>query len=264
MYRGAYSQLAKIENTHWWFVSRRLLIKELFIKLGVNKKIGKNAKGLDIGCGTGGNLKLLNEYCPEVIGVDLSKFALKLAREKLPKQNFVYGDANQLSSLFKKESFDLVTIFNVLYHQWILNELNVLKQVFTILKPKGYLVVTEPAFSILKRRHDIQDMGRRRYRLGFFKEQLKKAGFLTLVETYFNALSFIPAFILALTNRLNSNKDEVSQAESRIGELQLPNIVLNQILLKLMTTERKIIKLVGSLPFGVTLLCIAWKPPKTQ
>jgi len=60
MDKGMYLQLPQIEEKHWWFISRRLLVEEVLKKAGFKK--GKNA--LDLGCGTGGNLPFLKKFCP--------------------------------------------------------------------------------------------------------------------------------------------------------------------------------------------------------
>jgi len=252
---GMYSQLTKIEDNHWWFISRRKLIENLlppYLRF-------KNGRALDIGCGTGGNLKLLRKYCPRVVGIDISKFAIKLAKKKFPKYHFKLGDANKLTKIFSKKSFDLITIFNVLYHRWIINEQNILEQINTLLKPGGYLVITEPAFDFLKREHDIIGMGKCRYNLPYFEKKLRKIGFKIITSTYFNSISFLPAFIIAFYDRFSINKTIVLKNEEP-AELQIPPILLNKFLLKLMNIETKIIKLVGKMPFGVSLLIIAQKP----
>ena len=52
----AYAAEAKIESSHWWFVGRRRLFAMLIRQAG----IPANAAVVDIGTGTGANLRLLN------------------------------------------------------------------------------------------------------------------------------------------------------------------------------------------------------------
>lgn len=256
MNQGLYYHLAKIEDCHWWFAYRRKLAEDFLSQINMDGDI----RGLDIGCGTGGNLELLEKYCHDVIGMDFSETAISLAEKKYLKAKFIQGDANHLSHLFEPESFGLITIFNVLYHEWIINELDVLRQCNNILSPGGIIVVTEPAFNILKRRHDIQAMGKRRYRLGQFEGLLKAAGLKVIAGTYFNALSFLPAFFLSLMDRLYDIKKKGIIKENFVKELQMPGNKIDRILLRLMDAERKIISSTSKLPFGVTLMCIAQKP----
>lgn len=256
MHKRIYSQFFEIEDNHWWFVSRRKLVEDLLSPL---VKYDKNNKGLDIGCGTGGNLKLLKKYCFQVIGLDLSKYALKLARKKWPKYKFMHGDTNCLLNFFPQESFDLITIFNVLYHKWILDDLKVLKQVCTILKPGGYFVIIEPAFNILTRKHDFQVMGRKRYSLKECEKLLTNAGFRLIKSTYFNSISFIPACIIVFIDYITRLKNKQFKKSKLVKEIQMPPFLINKLLLTLLSIERQIIKL-SKIPIGVSLFCIARKP----
>lgn len=251
-----YYHFAETEDCHWWHESRRLLAEEFLEKLNINEY----DYGLDIGCGTGGNLKVLQKYCRNLIGVDKSDIALKLAKERWQNFNFVKGDANYLYKLFEPEKFGIVTIFNVLYHQWILNEEEVLKQIFKILKPGGYLLITEPAFNFLKRKHDLQVMGKSRYRISFFEKILKKAGFDTVSKTYFNSMSFLPAFLLASVDYFCKTKNKEINKMDTVKEVQIPNIFINNLLLRLMKVERMAVNSIGMIPFGVSLLCVVRKP----
>jgi SAM-dependent methyltransferase len=122
-----YYQLAEIEDTHWWFVYRRKLMALLIERLG-----GVSGQAaLDVGCGTGGNMGFLKNYCSTVTGIDLSVDALALARGKYPADDFVEGDINKLRDLFAPASFDLVSDFTVLYHSWIKSDLQSMRDMLS-------------------------------------------------------------------------------------------------------------------------------------
>jgi len=153
-----------------------------------------------------------------------------------------------------------VTIFNVLYHQWVKSETKVIEQIFKLLKPGGYLLLTEPAFDFLFRNHDLLDMGRKRYTLGEFKKILENSGFQIVKATYFNSICFIPALLLKLIESLKPPKKQHFGA----NELNIPSPLINKMFLTIISWERQIINLLVSLPFGVTLLCLAQKPEKIK
>ena len=67
---------------------------------------------IDIGCGEGFIINCLNR--PDITGVDISKKALNIAKQKNPECNFCTGSVYDLS--FKKNSFDLVLATEVLEH----------------------------------------------------------------------------------------------------------------------------------------------------
>ena len=255
MKQRLYSQLAEIEDIHWAFVHRRNLVEGLLSKLNINKF----SKGLDIGCGTGGNLKFLKKYCCSVTGLDISEVALDFARIKGKDCNLVRGDANYLANIFSPKSFGLISIFNVLYHEWIKDDLSVLMQCNKVLIPGGILVVTESAFNFLNRNHDCQAMGKRRYKLSLFRKMLSDSGFTVLSATYYNALSFVPALILAFLNIIIPNQENSVSENDYVKELQIPMNNINNLVSFLMNIERKLIKILPKLPMGVTLLCIARK-----
>ncbi|HBR15123.1 MAG TPA: hypothetical protein DD723_06235 [Candidatus Omnitrophica bacterium] len=251
---GLYAQLARIEDRHWWHVSRRKQVEDVLSRL----LPGKTSWGLDIGCGTGGNRNVLAKYCVKAVGLDNSSDALKWATHQWSRSELIRGDANHLDKLFLPETFGLVTVFHVLYHQWIRDEGDILKQAFRVLKPGGYLVITEPAFPCLTRRHDLQDMGKTRYRLGSFQRMLREAGFEIIMGTYVSAVSFLPAFVIKWVERLGKIND--SGADDLVEELELPPDWVNQLLLGIMGIERKIICWTGYIPVGTSLLCVARRP----
>ena len=253
MKQRLYSQLAEIEDIHWAFVHRRNLVDGLLSKLNINKF----SKGLDIGCGTGGNLKFLEKYCCSVTGLDISGVALDLARIKCKDNKFVCGDANYLANIFSPKSFGLVSIFNVLYHEWIKDDLNVLVQCNKVLIPGGILVVTEPAFNFLMRKHDYQAMGKRRYNLSQFRKMMRDSGFTVLFATYYNVISFVPALILALLNIMMPNQKNSVPENDYAKELLIPMDNINNLVFFLMNIERNFINIFPKLPVGVSLLCIA-------
>lgn len=246
-----YYQFSRIEDIHWWFKYRRRLLEDFLSKIDIKS----NAIGLEIGCGTGGSMTYLKNYCSDIIGLDTSDLALRLAREKYPEYKFIQGDANNLSNLFSPQSFDLVFIFNVLYHKWIKDEVSVLKDVHTILKQGGYLVLTEPAFPFLWRRHDELVMGKRRYRISDFKSMLLEAGLTHIRSTYFNSIGFLPALVLAGVERWGILKNKKDDME--VQELKISGSIINKLILTILDLELSGIRIFGKIPFGVSLVCLA-------
>lgn len=100
-------------------------------------------KMLDIGCGYEG--KLLVEASPHIgCGIGLDS---KIDREcDYPKNlEFIEGDLHSsLSFLSEKESFDFVTMINVLEH--LDDPKEVLTSVFALLKPGGIFYVLVPSW----------------------------------------------------------------------------------------------------------------------
>lgn len=251
MHEALYRQLNEVENRHWWHRARAQLARTVLRRF----PFAPDAAALDVGCGTGGMLPLLSEFAPRVVGLDRSPTALELARKKLPAAELRRADANTLAREFAPESFDLVALFNVLYHEWIESDASVLRQIFEILKPGGRVLITEAAFRSLARRHDRLAMGARRYTLRRMKDLLTGAGLEWREGTYFNLTLFLPTWILARwQRRLPTEHDQP------LAELQLPPKWLNTAMETVMSVEHLAIQVAGRLPLGVSLLCTATRP----
>ena len=70
---------AAVEETHWWFGRRKLFAREL-LRAGVSKE----ARVLDVGTSTGGNLRMLRELevLYDATGLDPSEDAVRLCKMK--------------------------------------------------------------------------------------------------------------------------------------------------------------------------------------
>ena len=80
------------KSFHWWFVVRRKLLRRLLHSLDIPQEF----PAIDIGCGTGSNLKVLGSAgLNKAVGLDRSLYALSLAKKKVDLP-LVSGDMNHL------------------------------------------------------------------------------------------------------------------------------------------------------------------------
>ena len=140
-----YKKLYDYENAYWWFVGKRKVIKYLLDRYA---PFSRRIRLLDVGCGTGANLNMLNEY-GEAIGLDSSKESLKFCRQR-DLSLLVLGLADQIN--FKDNCFDIVTALDLLEH--IEEDKLVLSEIYRILKKQGRLIMTLPANMLLWSQHD--------------------------------------------------------------------------------------------------------------
>jgi len=245
-----YEQVFSVQNTHWWGRSRRRLAFDLLQRFGLQS----HCRHVDVGCGTGQNLKLLDSLDPLlVVGIDVSPIALALARKACRNCELVQSNINYPLP-FDDETFDVATIFNVLYHEWVNNELAVLRETRRLLRTNGLLLVTEPAFLSLARKNDIVDMAKRRYRLRPFAELLRQAGFTIAFSNYFTSFG-APIILGAKAVGALGGNERAGNAE--VPELRAPHLMLNQALYGLARIEAALVTASVPLPFGTTLICVA-------
>lgn len=249
MHPALYAQVFAVQAGHWWGRSRRNLSFELLTKFGLDT----GCRHLDLGCGTGQNLRFLEQLRPSLtVGADLSPIALSYARKANGRCPLVRLDVNRTLP-FPNKSFDVVTIFNVLYHVWIKSDLDVLKEAGRVLKSDGLLLVTEPAFQVLAREVDIADMAARRYRLKPFVELLRAANFDVLFANYFT--SFGPPLILAM-KALKALAPKPRGADRPPDMKPLPPL-LNAALYRLARIDAALVRASVPMPFGTTIVCVA-------
>ena len=232
-----YEKMYKLEGDYWWWVGRRKLIKNILDKLDLN-----SATILDVGCGTGINLKYLSGY-GAAIGVDSSQDALNFCRKRGLK-NVRRADAERLS--FQNNTFDLITALDLLEH---VDDNKALKGFYRILKPNGYLVLTVPAFNFMWSQHDEASHHKRRYNKRQLKSILEANGFIIEKVSYWNFFFFVPIAVVRLIKRSWKNKG----AKTDVAEL--PRII-NSLLTSVLGIESCLIRRLN-LPVGVSLICLA-------
>lgn len=105
------------------------------------KVLKKGSKILDIGCGSGVPIdKFLLEKGFDITGIDISDEQIRLAKQNLPKGDFIVGDMSQIQ--FPVESFDAIVSFYAIFHIPREKHLSLFKKIYKLLKPEGYILVT--------------------------------------------------------------------------------------------------------------------------
>ena len=102
----------------------------------------KGSKILDLGCGTGELLKILEDRFPlsELTGIDLTEEMLAVAKQKLSDNvELLLGSATSLP--FDSKSFDWVIMSNVIGH--LSDKKTALKETHRVLKNPGKIVITD-------------------------------------------------------------------------------------------------------------------------
>jgi 2-polyprenyl-3-methyl-5-hydroxy-6-metoxy-1,4-benzoquinol methylase len=118
---------------------------ELLSKLPPSKKDGTDA--LDVGCGVGEFMGMLRDLGFKVEGIDGSQEQM----DTVASMGFEGRVADLEDGLpFPNESFGLVTCLELIEH--IAGAEDLLKEVYRVLHPGGYLLLSTPNFSFLNNR----------------------------------------------------------------------------------------------------------------
>ena len=175
---------ALLEGEHWWFRARRLILRDLLVRL----KWPPQPKILEIGVGPGYNLLEIYPSGARLEGVepDCALASLAAARGSMPVFN---ASIDELPSEIQEGSYDGVTMFDVLEH--IPDDARALQIVNRKLKHGGRIILSVPAYTWLGGQQDIVNQHCRRYTLSELRRKLQTAHFTLERMTYFNTFLFV-------------------------------------------------------------------------
>src|SRR5581483_10452532 len=99
-----------------------------------------NKKILDIGCAEGDLGKFFKTKKNQVVGIDISKDAIKIAQKRLDRA--IVLDVTQNKLPFPAKEFDLVICSEVIEH--LLSADKLLSEIKRVLKKDGFLIISTP------------------------------------------------------------------------------------------------------------------------
>ncbi|MBB5360246.1 SAM-dependent methyltransferase [Rhodanobacter sp. ANJX3] len=240
---AAYIEMAEIQSRHWWFTGRRAILTSTIRQL----RLPSNARILEIGCGTGGNLDMLATF-GEVSAFDMEESARVLADKKTGGTHDIRAGHCPDNIPFQGERFDLICLFDVLEH--IEQDTQTLAAIRSLLADNGRILVTIPAYAWLYGVHDKFLHHHRRYSAREIRQRVHATGYRLVRLSHFNTLLFPLAAIVRVKERLLGSK---VAAGSRV-----PPEPINGLLRTIFAAERTWLKHFD-LPFGVSLLCVLEK-----
>ena len=108
------------------------------------------SKVLDIGCGPGSFSYILNQisHSSSVLGIDIAESQIDYAKEfimpTLKNGEFLRYEGEQIP--FKDNSFDCITLIEVIEHLTVKNSRKLINEAMRLLVPKGKLIITTPNY----------------------------------------------------------------------------------------------------------------------
>jgi len=241
-----YRKHFELEESHWWFLGRRDII--LTVLDGLDG-LPAEARILDAGCGTGLNLKILRHY-GQAFGLDSYEEAIRYCRKR-GLNRLVRADTQKMP--FKGQSFDIIFILDVLSHQGVTSDRDVLSETYLLLKKGGFLLVWDSAFNFLLSRHDRAFHIRERYTSRGMMEKLRQAGFEVQKSSYFSFFLFLPIALFRLWDKLRTENKYPP-----VSHLNKVNRSINSFLYRIFRAEAPLLRHFR-FPFGSSLLCVARK-----
>jgi SAM-dependent methyltransferase len=152
---------------------------------------------------------------------------------------------------FRDGSFDVIVALDILEH--VRDDEAALREFYRVLKPGGRVVATVPAYQSLWSAHDVALMHFRRYLAGELRTRFVNARLRIEKLSYAMTLLFP---VVWLFRRLFSRQTDKNKASSSL--VRVPGFI-NRLLVALLDGENAVLRRV-SLPFGVTVFCMAERP----
>jgi SAM-dependent methyltransferase len=239
MERVVYQQMAELDDRHWWYRARRRILAELIRR---EAQLPRQARILEIGCGTGHNLAMLSGF-GHVDGLELDDEARALSEKRLGRK-VMRSPLPELSEV-QDADYDLIGAFDVIEH--IDDDDDALAAIAAKLKPGGKFIMTVPAHPWMWTAHDVANHHKRRYSKRTLKALIEGSPMRLDKVGYFNSLLFPLAVAERAVSKLRGKDD---------GDVLLPPAPLNAALEAVFAAERY---LVGRLPLppGLSLFAVA-------
>ena len=237
-----YEEMFRVEGRHWWFGAKHRIVRSLL------RRYAPPASGrprvIDLGCGCGYLLSLLQQDGYDAIGLDGSAVAVEFSRKR--------GVAVQQGRLpdqvpFEDASADVILFLDVLEH--VPDDAAVYQRAVRLLKPGGIAICTVPAYPWLWTKRDDYHQHYRRYTRRTFRTLMASGGMQPVFVSYLNTL----LFPVAMAERAVRKAFPLKAGD---GDLAIPPLPLNAALREVYATERLMVGRVP-LPFGLSVVSVA-------
>ncbi len=239
MDKNIYLRMSEQDAEHWWFVARRRILRDQITSL----QLPPGARVLEAGAGPGGNLEMLSEF-GELDAFELDEDARQIASARSGIE--IRSGALPGDNGYEPGSFDLIVALDVIEH--IEADRESVRALARLLRPGARLVITVPAYEWLWSAHDDRHHHKRRYTRPKVRRLADEAGLEVERCSYFNTILLPMIVVTRFFKKLAGIADRPDD--------DMPSPFVNAVLLRLFSAERYLLRHL-SLPFGVSILCIA-------
>ena len=235
------------EQQHFWFRYRNEVIGDA-ARRAWRTRGRAAARVLEVGCGTGNVLPVLEASCPgaHVTGIELFPEGLQFARSRTGASLV----CARVEALPFRASFGLIGLFDVLEH--IPEDIAALQHLAAVLADDGALLLTVPAHQALWSDFDRASGHVRRYSPDSLRDVARRAGFRIARLTQF----MMPLLPLVWINRRLVRRGASSDPIRR--ELHVPAL-LNAVMLATLRIEGAWLAQERRIPRGTSILALLRK-----
>jgi SAM-dependent methyltransferase len=236
-----YKKMYEAEDAHWWYRGVRLYLQKF-----VGPSAGADARLLDAGCGTGGNLAVMSRGFGRACGVDLSEEAVRLCAHR-GLADVAVGDLNALP--FPDGTFDCVMSCDVFECSEVSVE-DSMRELVRVTRRGGRIVLTVAAFQFLLGEHDRAVHSVRRFTKSSARRVLGRADIEILSMRYLFGILFPLIAGYRLVRKFIATDRFRDRPRS---DVFLPHSFLNRLLYTVVRMESFLADVVR-FPAGSTLL----------
>lgn len=246
-----YATLARAEEGHWWYLG----LRDFLVKMIARHAEVPPRRILDAGCGTGANLRLMQErYAPTYLGgFDVAEASVASSRLKAPAADVYFSSITDPE--IHEAELDLVLSMDVVYMVGLKESLPGLRKLAVALRPGGLFILNLAAHRWLMSEHDVATSTKERYSLRDLKSLPDELG----LEPCWKGYRMGIWFPLVLLSRLPSMIRKTRFEEAR-SDLAPPPWWVNRILECGLKFENSWIARGGHSPWGSSVALVMRKP----
>ena len=238
-----YTNLKRVEETHWYYAGKRELVRRWLIKVGPPKP---GNVLLDCGAGTGRFAADMAALC-RVLVLDDHEESLQILRERFQADQVIALTGGEVP--LPDASVNMITALDVLEH--VEHASAVVRGFHRLLKPDGIALVTVPASMALWSDWDVSLHHFRRYSRPELKGIFPDDQWEILYLNYTNILAFPVAWLLRKLRKQKPAGDTQNRMEDRIPAPWL-NALLRKVFVGMAFWRIPF-------PFGLSLILVARK-----
>lgn len=236
------------EQSHFWFRGFRSYVRPEIARAVAGRRYPRL---LDCGCGTGSNLKMLEEF-GEAFGFDLTWNGLVFAHHH-GRRDIARASIGAIP--FVSSQFDVVTSFDVFQCLPEPVERDAAREMWRVLKPGGHAILNVAALEILSGGHAVLSEEVRRYTPKRLRRVFEEAGFAIERLTFAHA-TLVP---LMLPIRMWQRWRSGGNVPAGEFDITVPPAPINAALTAVVGLEAAALRVLN-MPVGSSLLLHARKP----